>query len=91
MSPSTCSISKLLNFLFQDSKLSSRATTVVIGAGTSTSSTVSLVTDNGGSSTGAEADTEETTASEGEADKKDDKWVSVPTESAPTKSTATSS
>lgn len=78
-------ISRLLNFLFQDSKLSSRATLVVIGPGTSTSSTASLVTDNGGFSTGVEAD------SEGEPDKKDGKWVSVPTEFAPTKMTATTS
>jgi hypothetical protein len=80
MMPSHMPHQRLAHFLLQDSKPTSRATLVVIGAGTSTSSTASLVTD---SSTGAEADTEETTASEAETDKKDDKWVSVPTESTP--------
>ena len=69
--------------LFQEAKLKPRAVTVVIGADTPTSSTTSLVTANSSSSTGADADTEETTSSEGEIDKKVEKWVSVSSELTP--------
>lgn len=55
----------------------------MIGAGPS------LATANKGTSTGSDTDAEETTASEGETDKKDDKWVSVPSESTPAETVAT--
>jgi len=72
-----------------EAKLKQRAAPVVIGASTATSSTTSLTTDGSGTSTGADDDTEETTASEGEADKKDEKWVSVTSASTPAKTATT--
>ena len=69
---------------FQEAKLNARTVPVMIGA-----SITSLATANKGTSTGSDTDAEETTASEGEADKKDDKWVSVPSELTPTKAAAT--
>lgn len=68
---------------FQEAKLNARTVPVMIGAGPS------LATANKGTSTGSDTDAEETTASEGETDKKDDKWVSVPSESTPAETAAT--
>jgi len=83
---STDEIFNQLSFL-QEAKLKPRLAPVMIGASTATSSTTSLATANSTTSTGAEADTEETTASEGETDKKDEKWVAVPSEQIPAMTT----
>ena len=82
MWPSTLhpSTGYLTDFSLQEAKLKPRMVPVMIGSSTATSSTTSLATANSTTSTGADADTEETTASEGEPDKKDEKWVAVPSE-----------